>query len=117
MTSTDETFGRVCSVIAAELGCLESDLSATTTADDVDGKFIKSADHGMGIALNLLFDRYYPTIERRDGVTDRELETALTFDGPKYSYRIAHHSSGMRLAATCEARSPISGETVDRPAG
>jgi len=86
-------------------------------ADDVDGKFIKSADHGMGIALNLLFDRYYPTIERRDGVTDRELETALNFDGPKYSYRIAHHSSGMHLAATCEARSPISGETVDRLAG
>ncbi|HBM90254.1 MAG: DUF2920 family protein [Parvibaculaceae bacterium] len=84
------------------------------TSDAVDGKFIKSADHGMGIALNLLFDRYYPTIERRDGVTDRELETALTFDGPKYSYRISHQSSGMPLAATCEARSPLSGEAVDR---
>tara|TARA_R110002073_G_scaffold4199_2_gene27700 strand:+ start:881 stop:2098 length:1218 start_codon:yes stop_codon:yes gene_type:complete len=81
---------------------------------DVDGKFIKSADHGMGIALNLLFDRYYPTIERREGVTDQKLETALTFDGPKYSYRISHRASEIQLAATCEARSPIRGETVDR---
>jgi len=37
MTSTNETFRRVCSIIAAELGCLESDLSTTTTAEDVDG--------------------------------------------------------------------------------
>lgn len=37
MTSTEETFGRVCSVIAAELGCAECDLSAATTAEDVDG--------------------------------------------------------------------------------
>ena len=82
--------------------------------NDVDGTFIKAADHGMGIALNLLFDRYYPTIERRNGVPDRELETALVFDGPKYSYRIAHRSSEIQLAATCEMRSPISGETVNR---
>ncbi|MCE7997906.1 MAG: DUF2920 family protein [Rhodobiaceae bacterium] len=82
--------------------------------DEVDGKFIKSADHGMGIALNLLFDRYYPTIERREGVIDRELETALTFDGPKFSYRIDHRSSEAQLTAACELRSPISKHSEKR---
>jgi len=37
MTSSEETFRRVCSIIAAELGCDETDLSTTTTAEDVDG--------------------------------------------------------------------------------
>lgn len=82
--------------------------------DEVDGKFIKSADHGMGIGLNLLFDRYYPTIQRQEGATDRELETVLTFDGPKYTYRIAHCPSELQLAATCQKRSPLGGFATER---
>lgn len=68
---------------------------------DVDGKFIKSADHGMGIALNLLFDKYYPTLVRQRGKTDRELETHLVFDGPKMSYSLKHVRSQIHLDATC----------------
>lgn len=79
---------------------------------DVDGKFIKSADHGMGIALNLLFDKYYPSIERRATKTDRELETALVFDGPKYTYRLAHRANQIHLQASCEER--ISGANVEK---
>ena len=79
-------------------------------AGDVDGKFIKSADHGMGIALNLLFDKYYPSIERRAAKTDRELETELVFDGPKYTYRLAHRADQIHLQASCEEQ--MSGANV-----
>lgn len=82
--------------------------------DQVDGKFIKSADHGMGIALNLLFDRYYPTIERRDGPTDRELGTKLVFEGPKYTYRITHGATDAQVTATCEERAPHRGSAAER---
>ena len=68
---------------------------------DVDGKFIKSADHGMGIALNLLFDKYYPTLVRQPGKIDRELETHLVFDGPKMSYSLKHVRNQIHLDATC----------------
>lgn len=73
---------------------------------DVDGKFIKSADHGMGIALNLLFDKYYPTLARRPGKLDRELETHLTFNGPKMSYCLKHMRNQIHLDATCRDIEP-----------
>eukprot|EP00439_Symbiodinium_sp_Y106_P089376 s1_g1912.t1 len=82
--------------------------------DQLDGKFIKSADHGMGIALNLLFDRYYPTIERRAGPTDRELGTELVFNGPRYTYRIAHRASDLQVSARCEERVPHCGSEAER---
>ncbi len=69
---------------------------------DVDGKLIKSADHGMGIALNLLFDKYYPTLRRQSGKGDRELETQLVFDGPKMSYSLRHVRNQIHIDATCE---------------
>jgi hypothetical protein len=95
---------------AAELACLGFDVTLDLIGkEDVDGKFIKSADHGMGIALNLLFDKYYPSIERRSGKTDRELKTELVFGGPKYRYRLAHRANQIHLQATCEERKPITG--------
>ncbi len=100
---------------ADTLGALGFDVSLDLVGEDqVDGKFIKSADHGMGIALNLLFDRYYPKIERRAGPTDRELGTELVFDGPKYTYRVAHRASDVQVTATCEERSPNDGTLAER---
>ncbi len=100
---------------AETLGALGFDVVLDMVGEDqVDGKFIKSADHGMGIALNLLFDRYYPTIERRDGPTDRQLGTELVFKGPKYAYRIAHKASDVQVSATCEERAPYRGPVAER---
>ena len=68
---------------------------------DVDGKLIKSADHGMGIALNLLFDRYYPTISRKVSKNDRERGTELIFEGPKLSYALTYRLGQIHADATC----------------
>jgi len=68
---------------------------------DVDGKLIKSADHGMGIALNLLFDRYYPTMSRKVSKNDRERGTELIFQGPKLSYALTYRQGQIHADATC----------------
>lgn len=85
--------------------------------EDVDGKFIKSADHGMGVALNLLFDKYYPTLERRDGKIDRELATVLRFEGPKMDYTIGYRSGSIHADARCEGKYPPSDAEWLRAAG
>lgn len=85
--------------------------------EDVDGKFIKSADHGMGVALNLLFDRYYPTLARRGGKIDRELGTVLRFEGPKMTYTIGYKSGSIHPTARCEDRYPPSEAHRLRAAG
>ncbi len=72
--------------------------------DAIDGKFIKSADHGMGIALNLLFDHFYPTIERRAGKIDRELGTKLTFTCPKRTYAMDYDRGSVHVTADCSPR-------------
>ncbi|MEQ9520177.1 MAG: DUF2920 family protein [Parvibaculum sp.] len=72
---------------------------------DVDGKFIKSVDHGMGIALNALFDHFYPTIERRPGKIDRELATELTFPCPKRRYVLKYDPASIHVKAECPLHS------------
>lgn len=37
MNTETELFARVCSIISAELGCGVSDLTPSTTAEDIDG--------------------------------------------------------------------------------
>ena len=37
MNTETDMFARVCSIISAELGCAVSDLSPSTTAEDIDG--------------------------------------------------------------------------------
>jgi len=59
-------------------------------ADDMDGKFISTLEHGMGIALNKLFDKYYPTLSQFDGTCDRTLKTTLQFDGPHKLYQVQY---------------------------
>ncbi|WOF73883.1 DUF2920 family protein [Parvibaculaceae bacterium PLY_AMNH_Bact1] len=83
---------------------------------DVDGKFIKSLDHGMGIALELLFDKYYPTLEKRNGRTDRDLGSVLHFHGPKYTYRLRHQAGSLHADVKCEGRQ-FDKPAVERLAG
>lgn len=68
---------------------------------DVDGKFVKSTDHGMGIALNQLFDIYYPTLSKRAGKLDRERKTSLTFEGVHMRYEVQYEPRQLHVAATC----------------
>jgi len=57
---------------------------------DVDGDFVTTLEHGLGIGLNKLFDRYYPTLSLQPGITDRDAGTSLEFDGIHKSYRVEH---------------------------
>ena len=76
---------------------------------DVDGTFIKSLDHGMGIAVNGLFDKYYPTLSPEPTVTDRERGTVLEFDCDDRIYRIEHLKEAPWIAASC----PLKEDLVD----
>jgi DUF2920 family protein len=68
---------------------------------DLDGKFITTLEHGMGISLNKLFDRYYPTLKRLGGVSDRDNETKLTFTGVHKTYSVIHGAkSGPVMSAS-----------------
>lgn len=73
--------------------------------DNIDGDFIKSLDHGMGIALPSLFDRLYPSIQRRPGKTDRDLKTRLCFEGIRSTYRIDHGPAGVVASITTNSSS------------
>lgn len=69
---------------------------------DVDGKFIKNTDHGMGIALNMLFDRYYPTLTSEPTTLDRDLGTELRYRCGKLEYMFRHSDKPPYLTASCE---------------
>ena len=68
---------------------------------DIDGKFVKSMEHGMGIAINELFDRYYPTLSVESTVIDLEKGTVLEFDCDDRVYRIEHLAHAPWIAASC----------------
>ncbi len=65
MTTHDEAFAQVCSVISSELGCAVSDLTSSTTAEDIDGwdslahaRLIMALENELGIRFpsDKLFD-------------------------------------------------------------
>ncbi len=96
------TFKKTQEALLTDLGF---DASLDMVGDkDVDGKFIKFCGHGMGIPINLLFDKYYPTIKRQSGAIDRDLNTKLVFDGPKMTYKFAHRPNHIHVDAMCENR-------------
>ncbi|PCJ71343.1 MAG: hypothetical protein COA62_01695 [Rhodobiaceae bacterium] len=70
---------------------------------DVDGDFVTTLEHGLGIGLNKLFDRYYPTLSLQPGITDREAETSLEFEGIHKSYRVEHRGKSGDEAASLSA--------------
>ncbi|MCE7997910.1 MAG: DUF2920 family protein [Rhodobiaceae bacterium] len=71
---------------------------------DVDGKTITTLEHGLGIGLHSLFDRFYPTLSRRSGPTDRDLNSSLCFKGNRIDYLINHGQSGViaRISANSQ---------------
>lgn len=81
----------------------DADLQVVDEAD-VDGKVITTLEHGLGIGLHSLFDRFYPTLAKPPGKTDRELKTRLCFMGSRTDYLIDHSLS--RVAASIAVNSP-----------
>lgn len=60
------------------------------THGHVDGSTFKDLSHGMGAALNKLFDRYYPDLAPGVSDTDRDLGTDISFDCAHAKYRFRH---------------------------
>jgi Protein of unknown function (DUF2920) len=70
----------------------------------LDGKVITTLEHGMGISLHNLFDRFYPALTKSQGQTDRELKTQICFKGARWDYNFHHGPAG--LEATISDNSP-----------
>ncbi|MEO1248654.1 MAG: DUF2920 family protein [Pseudomonadota bacterium] len=60
------------------------------THGHIDNDMIKNLGHGMGAALNRLFDRYYPSLSPGTAETDRDLNTDIAFDCVHSRYRFQH---------------------------
>lgn len=61
---------------------------------DLDGAFIKTLEHGMGVSLARLFDRYYPSLTPGAGAADSELGSRLVFSGGLQNYVVQHGVNG-----------------------
>ena len=61
---------------------------------DLDGKFITTLEHGMGVSLARLFDRYYSTLTPGAGEDDTALGTRLVFAGGTKNYVVQHGADG-----------------------
>lgn len=71
-------------------------------SSDIDGKVLKTLDHGMDAAINALFDRYYPTLSPGNIKTDRDLNTDIAFDCMHTRYRFEHKAGQGRIQFTVE---------------
>lgn len=60
------------------------------THGHIDNDTFKNLNHGMGAALNRLFDRYYPDLSPGTAETDRDLNTDIAFDCVHSRYRFQH---------------------------
>lgn len=81
----------------------DADLQVVDEAD-VDGKIITTLEHGLGIGLHSLFDRFYPTLTRKPTQTDRDLKTRLCFSGNRTIYVIDHSQSGVIASISANSR-------------
>lgn len=67
---------------------------------DVDGRYIKSLDHGLGLSLRMFFEREYAALPPIDGARrgDAQRGTRLDFVGPGRVYRVAHSPEGVAIS-------------------
>lgn len=70
---------------------------------DVDGRYVKSLDHGCGLSLRGFFERSYASLPEADlsGAVapyegdDFDRQTVLSYPGPERTYRFAFASDGV----------------------
>lgn len=71
---------------------------------DVDGRYVKSLDHGCGLSLRGFFERSYASLPEsglsrdaaRYGGDDFDRQTVLLYPGPERTYRFAFVSGGVQ---------------------
>ncbi|MEQ9520181.1 MAG: DUF2920 family protein [Parvibaculum sp.] len=73
---------------------------------ELDGKFITTLEHGMGVSLAKLFDRFYPSLQPSKGAADADLGTRLNYPCGVQNYVVQHGAEGPvaeRVAWNAEA--------------
>lgn len=89
----------------------DADLQVVDEAD-VDGKVITTLDHGLGMGLHSLFDRFYPSLIRKPAPTDRDLKTRLCFAGNRTNYVVDHGRSGVTASISANSHEPAKSDAL-----
>lgn len=67
------------------------------TAADIDGRMVKTAEHGLGASLIALFDYFYPTLQPSAGQLDTELGADVAYLCGDLLYSFGHGPWGCRM--------------------
>jgi hypothetical protein len=59
---------------------------------DVDGRFVKTLDHGMNLSLKKMFAKLYPDVKRKDECSDITLKSLIIYEGIKGDYVFQYES-------------------------
>ena len=89
----------------------DADLEVIDQAD-VDGRIITTLEHGLGIRLHSLFDRFYPSLIRKPAQTDRDLKTRLCFAGNRTNYVVDHGQSGVIASISANSHEPAKSDAL-----
>ncbi|MBG50883.1 MAG: hypothetical protein CML99_00440 [Rhodobiaceae bacterium] len=65
---------------------------------DLDGRFVTTLEHGMGVSLVKLFDRFYPSLSIAPQMTDAALGSRLVYPCGIRNYVIQHGAGGPSAA-------------------
>ena len=64
---------------------------------DVDGRYVKTLDHGLGLSLKTMFDRLVGTITPATGPDDFARASCIRYAGNPRTYRFDFHANGVAL--------------------
>ncbi|MEL7087529.1 MAG: DUF2920 family protein, partial [Planctomycetota bacterium] len=83
----------------------QADVDATLkvmTEADVDGKLVKTLDHGLGLSLRSFFEQAYTALPTGPSghANDAMRHTALSLAGPTRTYTVAHGPDGPTAVCT-----------------
>ena len=59
---------------------------------DVDGRFVKTLSHGMGLSLKKMFANFYPDVIRKQEYSDITLKSLIIYEGIKGRYVFKYES-------------------------
>lgn len=74
--------------------------------NDIDGRMVKTLEHGMNSSLRAVFDYFYPTLNPNPGKLDCELGTDAAYLGGDYIYSFSHGEQGCS-ALVVELNKPV----------
>lgn len=67
------------------------------TAEDIDGRMVKTLEHGMDASLRAVFDYFYPTLQPSPGQLDADLGTEAAYVCGDLIYSFGHGPWGCRM--------------------